>query len=278
MDAQQFDLFASGGVAPGSASATAAHPQVAAAELSDAALIEAIPYARRSDCAPLTDEAARRGLHAAVPAMEALCRRFKGFGLQRAVPEQAAALCALATLGGAEATAAVRRLIAGAAVQGPGLREAARAAATLRCRLPEDAALAVLRHADPDVRADACRCVPHTAGVAAVLLELLADLHAPVALAAACALGRMERAEARPALLRALRTAPTAPLIEAVAQVADDEAVVLLGRVAQQRPELRDAARAVLEELDTPRAEAVLRRLNVAQGAGEVLGSHRDDR
>jgi HEAT repeat protein len=261
MEMQQFDLFAACGAVP----ATVFEPApVQAGALSDAALIEAIPQAGLRDCGPLADAAARRGLRTAVPALESLCRRFRGFGLERAVPEQVAALRALAELGGADAAAAVRRLIIGGAVQGPGLREAAQAAATLRCRLPEEAALALLRHGDPVVRADACRCVPRARAVGELLVGLLEDLHVSVATSAACALGRMGRPEARPVLLRSLRQAPDAEMLEAVVPVADDDATVLLGRIARERSELRDAALAALEDIDTPRAAAVLRRVAAA--------------
>ncbi len=258
MGTQQLDLFAAGGIrATGVADGWRRKP-VCVAELSDAGLIESIPSAGLSDCVALTEEVARRGLRAAVPALEALCRRFKGFGLHRSVPEQVSALRALATLGGRDAAAAVRRLIEAAVVQGPGLGEAVRAAVSLRCRLPEDTAMALLRHADAEVRAAACWCAPNTGGVAAVLLELLGDLHRPVELAAACALGRIGRAEARPALLQLLRVAPCAEAIEAVTRLADEEVVVLLGRIARADTTLCEAALCALEDIDTPRSAAVL--------------------
>lgn len=261
MEAQQLNLFAARGVAPATVVERA---PVQADALSDAALIEAIPHAGLRDCGPLAEATVQRRLHAAVPALESLCRRFRGFGQERAVPEQVAALRALAELGGADAAAAVRRLITGGAVQGPGLREGAHAAATLRCRLPEEVVLALLRHGDPVVRADACRCVPHTRAVAELLIGLLEDLHASVATAAACALGRMGRPEARPPLLRSLRQAPDATMLEAVVPVADEDATVLLGRIAREHPALRDAALAALEDIDTPRAAALLQRLCAA--------------
>ena len=236
------------------------------AELSDAGLIEAIPYAGLSECVALTEEAARRGLRAAVPALEALCRRFRGFGLHRGVPEQISAVRALAVLGGTDAAAALRRLIATAAVQGPGLSEAVRAASSLRCCLPEDAAVALLRHADPEVRAAACRCVPNTSRVVDVLSELLGDLHGPIAMAAACALGRIGRAEVRPVLLQLLRTAPCTEAIEAVTRLADEEVVVLLGRIARAHATLREVALAALEDIDTPRSAVVLAGINAARG------------
>jgi HEAT repeats len=265
MGTQQLDLFAAGGIRPTGVPDDGPRKPVCMAELSDSGLIESILSAGLSDCAALTEEAARRGLRAAVPALETLCRRFKGFGLRRSVPEQVSALRALATLGGSDAAAAIRRLIDAAVVQGPGLGEATRAAASLRCRLAEVTAMALLRHADPEVRAAACWCVPNTGAVAAVLQELLGDLHRSVETAAACALGRMGRAEARPALLQLLRAAPCGEAIEAVTRLADEEVVVLLGRIARAHTTLREAALAALEDIDTPRSAAVLAGINAGR-------------
>lgn len=275
MDAQQLDLFGSVGIRAASEPAyAAACTHLCPVDLSDSALIEAIPYASLATCQGLTEEAARRKLRGAVPALEALCRRFKGFGLERPVSEQMAALRALAAIGDPEAIDTVRRLIAGQVIQGPGLCEAVRAAASLRCRLPEDTAAALLRHADPAVRADACCCAPLTSGIVVLLLGLLDELHQTVALAAACALGRAGRPEARAALHRALRDAPTAEVVEAVVRVADDESVVLLGRIPREQPAMRNAAVAALEDIDSPRSAAALARIgrgNESLGVGRSV-------
>jgi hypothetical protein len=257
---RQLNLFGSAGIRP---EAPAPFPppdreQTPAADLSDAALIAAIPDAGQATCQALTGEAARRKLVAAVPALDALCRRFKGFGLEHAVPEQTASLQALSLIGGPDATAAVRRILAGDVVSDPGQREAVRAAAALRCILPEQTAAALLRHADPVIRAQACRCVPRSTQVTALLTSLLDDLNPGVATEAAKALGHMGRTEARPWLVRLLRQSPDAELVEAVTPVADEECVVLLGRIARQHAALRDAALAALEEIETPRAAAIL--------------------
>ena len=55
--------------------------------------------------------------------LERLCRRFTGFGGDRAVPEQVAALDALAANGGRDAADAVARIITKGAVQGPDARD-----------------------------------------------------------------------------------------------------------------------------------------------------------
>jgi hypothetical protein len=68
--------------------------------LGDEALIAGITGAGLTDAPSLAAEAGRRRLAAVIPALEGVCRRFAGFGLERAIPEQVAALEALAAIGG----------------------------------------------------------------------------------------------------------------------------------------------------------------------------------
>lgn len=266
---EQLDLFAASGVAQPEAQPDRPLPPAPALPpemLSDEALLTALPGASRAACDGLAAEAARRGLAEAVPALEALCRRFKGFGQQRVVPEQRASLQALAALGGAAAAAAVRRLIADGVVAGPGQHVAMQAAATLRCTLPDPPALSLLQHADPEIRALACRCAPRAAAVSAVLASLLQDLNPAVAAAAAIALGRRGAVESRPHLLHLLRQSPTPDLLDALAGVADDDCIVLIARIARQRGDLRPAAAAALEAIETPRALALAAALRRPDG------------
>jgi hypothetical protein len=219
-------------------------------------LIAAIPESSLTDSAALAAEAARRQLAAAVPALAALCRRFSGFGSDRIVPEQAAALRGLAMIGGREAAYAISRIIEQAVVRGPALNVAVSAAAQLGSRLSLDTLRALLRHAEPGVRAEACRCVRPAPELIALLVDLFDDLDRTVAKAPACALGRMGRTEARPLLKRWLRDAPCEDVVEAASSVADAECVVLLGRIARSTSGLADAARDALEEIDHPDAGA----------------------
>ena len=206
------------------------------ASLNDDALVAGIPEAGLALAPALAAEAARRGLLAAVPALEHLCNRLAGFGHDREVPEQVAALDALAQIGGAAAANAVLRILSKNVVLGPTLATAVAAAVRLGIVLPEGKALILLRHADPLVRAYACRCAPFRP---ATVAELLDDLNVNVATAAACALGRMGQVEARAALLHRLRQAPTAEIIDAISEVVGDDsaetgdAIVLLGRIAR---------------------------------------------
>jgi len=225
-------------------------------EMDDAALIGALSSSRQAEACRLTGEVVRRGLNAAVPALEGLCRRFKGFELRATIPEQQAALEALAALGGRDAAAAVSRMLATGVVQGPGLSTALDAAARLGCRLPPDSVLIWMRHDEPEVRAAACRCARSSAQTVALLRELMGDLHDEVAEAAALALGHMGRDEARPNLLRMLGNNPTQEVVEAIAGVATNDDIVVLGRLAVARPDLADAVIEALAAIDTPRATA----------------------
>jgi len=263
-EGEQGDLFSGRGTTAIAEPDPTPVSTVAAGSLSDAALIAAIPNAGQSTCRGLAQEAARRKLVAAIPALEALCRRFKGFGLHHTVAEQAAALQAIAAIGDAEAVAVIRRMIVEDVVAGPGLAEAVRAAATLRCVLPEETAAALLRHADPAIRAHACRCTSRTEQSAALLASLLEDLNPGVAAEAAKALARMGRPDGRAWLLRLLAQQPDAELLAAIAAVADDECTVLIGRIARSHPSLREAAVEALESIETPRASAVLASLERA--------------
>src|SRR6202030_1269628 len=166
--------------------------------MEDDELVAALPHATITDSLALAAEAGRRRMTAAVPALEALCGRFAGFGDDRIVPEQAAAIDALAQIAGADAAGALARLIARRTVQGPCLQRAVAAAACLGAKLPAATVLELLRHDDPQIRADACRYAQASPVVVAQLRDLLDDLQRSVRMAAACALGPMGRNEVRP--------------------------------------------------------------------------------
>ena len=260
MPDRQLDLFA-GSPVPATHHVTppGGPPPLVPTELNDAALLAAIPASGVTDGRALAVEAGRRRLGIAVPVLEDYCRRFAGFGTQRALPEQIAALDALAAIGGSDAARAVERTIGRGWVQGPTLPHAVAAAVRLGSRLAADIVLPLLRHADPAIRADACKLARPGPGIAATLIDLLDDLHREVGVGAACALGRLGRTEALPLLKQVLRQAPSAPVIEALGPIADEECVVMLGRIAS--PDLRTAVRDALEAVEHPRAARVLQRL-----------------
>jgi HEAT repeat protein len=178
-----------------------------------------------------------------------------------------AALEALGAIGGPEASRSVSQMIVKGIVQGPNLAAAAAAASRLRVVLQPDVALPLLRHANPSVRAAACACVRAGGDIEATLIELLTDLNGEVATAAACALGETGRVEARDPLKRYLIEKPSPRVIEALAGVADEEAIVLLARIGRRRSELANSVLSALDEIDHARATAA------ASGLRQWLGN-----
>ena len=257
MPEQQLDLFSAAGIPAEQPLPQALARRPAVVDLDDHELIAAIPAANLGDCTALAAEAGRRRLTVAIPALETLCRRFAGFGIDRLVPEQSAALRALAVIGSRDAAQAVSLLIVRRVVQGPALGLAVAVAAQLHASLPADVLRSLLRHADPDIRANACRCACGRPELIAVMIDLLDDLNGAVARSAACALGQMGRIEARPMLASLLREEPSEEVIDALSPVADEECIVLLGRIARSKPALCDAALDALESIDHHRASAI---------------------
>jgi len=260
MTSGQGDLFSESGFpAERSGPVGDEGPAIACSSLSETGLIAALEGASMADCLAIVAEIGRRKPAAAVAALERLCRRFTGFGLHQIVPEQAAALDALVSIGERTAAEAVARLISRSVVQGPGLKKAVFAAADLGSSLPSSSIGMLLSHDDAEVRAAACRCVDARSGpeIAEALLALLDDLHSGAAEVAACALGRMGRREAIDILLSLLRRKPSAEIIEAVVPIADDDCIVLLGRLAREDGGLYPAVLDALDAIDHPRAEKV---------------------
>jgi len=278
MSERQLDLFSDvdQGVSQGPSQFLRRCP--VSSEMDDEELIAAIPGSSLADSCILAAEAGRRRLSAAVPALATLCRRFAGFGTRRAVSEQAAAFESLATIGGRDAAHAVSEMIERAVVQGPTLQIAVRAAARLGSLLSPAALRRLLRHAEPGIRAEACRCARPLPELISILIDLLDDLDQTVVASAAFALGRMDRIEARPILKGLLEDDPSEDVIDAVSSIADEECLVLLGRIARSSSALADAALTGLENVDDHRAITIagaIRRLrssrqNSASDTAEV--------
>jgi hypothetical protein len=260
----QLDLFAGPGISPARQPPLPPRsPAAPPSDLDDAALLAAISASTLPDGPVLASEAGRRRIQAAIPVLESYCRRFAGFGLAHPLPEQRAALDALAAIGGPEAAAAVARIIGRGWVQGPTLANAVAAAAQLHSRLPADIVLPLLRHAEPAIRADACRLARTGPDIVATLIDLLGDLHSNVALEAACALARLGRPESLSPLKRRLTESPSTRVIEAIPPIADEECIVLLGRLARSAsPELAAVARDALDATEHPLAARLLDRLS----------------
>jgi hypothetical protein len=266
MSERQLDFFSDFGVGVKQGLSQGMGLALESAEIDDERLIAAIPESSLDGSCSLAAEAGRRRLAAAVPALATLCRRFAGFGTRRMVSEQAAAIEGLAMIGGGDAAHAVSQMIERAVVRGPTLRVAVSAAARLGSTLSPDALRQLLRHAEPGIRADACRCARPLPELVLILIDLLGDLDRRVATSAASALGRMGRIEARPILKSLLRRDPSEDAIDAVSSIADEECAVLLGRIARSGSVLADAALISLENIDHARALAIaaaIRRLRL---------------
>ena len=280
MSGRQLDLFSDldQGVSPGSLQSM--RRCLVSSEIDDEELIAAIPGSSLGDSCILAAEAGRRRLSAAVPALAILCRRFAGFGTRRAVPEQVVAFEGLAAIGSRDAAHAVSEMIERAVVQGPTLQIAVSAAARLGSLLSPDALRRLLRHAEPAIRAEACRCARPLPELISILIDLLDDLDRTVVTSAALALGRMGKIEARPILKSLLEDDPSEDVIDAVASIADEECLVLLGRIARSSSALADAALNGLESVDDHRAFTIagaIRRLrssrqNSSSDRAEVIG------
>lgn len=258
MSPEQLDFFRDfGATAASPLIAPSARSPIDVTALDDHGLVAALDSADPTDSLPLVAEAARRRLAAVVPLLRSLCRRHAGYGARRPIPEQIAALNALRAIGTHEAALVVAEAIQRGWVEGPGLVVATRCAGYLHAHLLAETVAKLLQHADPDVRAAACGCARPLPLIIALLGELMADLHRPVAEAAACALGRFGRAEARPMLAALLEKAPSKEVIEAAGGVADESSIVLLGRIARSESKLAPAALAALVDLDHPRAAKI---------------------
>src|ERR1700738_5444463 len=115
------DLFSDRGVeAEQDLSPSPCHAMVSA-DIEDEVLMAPIAESDLADSCELAAEAGRRQLAAAVPALAALCRRFAGFGTRRLIPEQAAAIEALALIGGRDAADAGSGAVGRAGVGGAGM-------------------------------------------------------------------------------------------------------------------------------------------------------------
>ncbi len=176
MSERQLDFFSDIGVGVEQGLSQGKGHALVSAEIDDERLIAAIPQSTLADSCSLAAEAGRRRLAGAIPALAALCRRFAGFGARRMVSEQVAAIEGLAMIGGRDAAKAVSEMIERAVVQGPTLQIAVSAAARLGSTLSPDALRQLLRHAEPGIRADACRCARPLPELILILVDLLVDL------------------------------------------------------------------------------------------------------
>ena len=232
----------------------------APATLADDALIAALPEAGPSEVGAICSEIAAPSLEGAVPALEALWRRFVGFGIERPLAEQLAVLEALAGLDRPAARAALRRTVLGG-VAASALPAALGAAARAGLTLPAGFVVPHLDHAEAAVRG-AAFALADRAKVAPDLLRAgLHDASRAIRRAAAIALAHRGDPSARETLLGELARSPSEALVDALAGIADEDTVVHLGRCAVDCPALASAVIDALRDMESPRAARLARRL-----------------
>ena len=220
----------------------------------------------------LCSEVGSRGLVGAVPALERLRRRFAGFGIGTPLVEQRAVLKALARLEGLRARAALKRIVLWKDLPTSLLPAALGAAAEAALSLPAGFVGALLAHEDASVRSAAFALAPRAGVPVDLLQDGLGDPSAPVRRLAAIAMGNAGDTGAMAPLVAELARNPSAAVIEALASIGDEDAIVHLGRCAERHPALAGAVLGVMRDMDSPRADRLVRRLEASGPASDGGG------
>ena len=257
---RQFDLF--GDRPPAVPDAGPVARPLQPDTLSDDEILDLLPDARMRDAVLLCSLVVERELgDRALPALDGLWRRFRGFGRARRLPEQEAVVEALARIGTTGARDMLAGIVTAADLPPPLLSVALRAAREAGLALPRGFAGPLLRDADPRVRELSARLKRFGKPDIDALEELIGDTHRPVRRAAAVALGWLGRASAKPVLLEELRRDPEREIVTALSNIADDDIAVHLGRCAEAHPALAETVAAGLEEMETEYSRKIARRI-----------------
>ena len=229
-------------------------------------MLESIEKTGPSSIEALCSEVVSRSLEAAVPALEALWRRFAGFGVEKPLREQLAVLETLARLPGTDARSALRAIVLSKGLPASLLPAASQAAASAGLALPAAFVGPLLDHEDAAVRGAAFVLGARTDVPTDRLREGLFDRSAANRRAAAVALGLRGDASARQPLYDELARYPSTEVIEAITAVWDNDAIVHLGRCARRHPRLAGAVVDALRDIASPRAHTVARHLETSTG------------
>lgn len=234
-----------------------------AGELSDDELLDMLPRSGMSDAEALCSEVVSRSLEEAVPALESLWRCFVGFGIETPCPEQLAVLNALALLNGKAAGAALERIVLSDRLPGSLLPAALRAAADAGLALPAGFLAPRLGHGDDAVRGPAFELALQARGELPVrpLRDGLADPVASIRRHAAVAMGNRGDGEAKDLLIGELARNPSTDVIEALAAIRDDDAIVHLGRCAKDHPAFDRVVVEALRGMESPKAQRLAERI-----------------
>ena len=231
------------------------------ADLIDEALIAMLPQASMLAAEELCSEVASRGLAEAVPALERLWRRFAGFGIGTPLVEQRSVLNALAHLDCAASRTALRGIVLSKGLPASLLPAALEAAAEAALSLPARFIGPLLEHEDAEVRAAAFALAPRAGVPVELLRDGLGDPSPAVRRLAAIAMGARSDAAAGECLVEELERNPNAEVIEALARIGDDDAIVHLARCAERHPAVAKSVLDALRDMEGEKAERTVRRL-----------------
>ena len=246
------DLF---GDNPPAVSATSAQPpDVGLQALSDPELLALIPKANLSNVGDLCNEVLNRDLgDAAVPALDALWHRFRGYGDKGALPEQRGALNTLARIETATARETLTRIVR-ATHPDTLLPAVLQAAVTAGLPLPLRQIEPWLDHKLPEVRVCGFALAQKANPPAYLLEKGLSDPYPSVRRAALISAGLLEHVFAKQGLLQELDRAPNSQVIEALIGILDEDILVLLRRCGEQNEALRPFIIAELKATEDPKA------------------------
>ncbi|MCY4427626.1 MAG: HEAT repeat domain-containing protein [Halieaceae bacterium] len=228
---------------------------MAVGDLSNEELLVLLAEANLSNVESLCTEVVNRSLDTAVPALVRLWRRFTGYGMKTPLLEQVSVLKTLAKLESLPAQTALRQIVLSVEVQGALLGPTLAASVDACLNLPEEFIAPLLQHENPYVRESAFQLADRAGITGQVLRDGLADPFSSVRRAAAITLGLRGDTTAKEILLRELRGNPSSRVIEAIAEISDDDMIVHLGRCAMSHPVYAAGIIKILREMENPRAD-----------------------
>ncbi len=199
----------------------------------------------------------------AVPALEALWKRFFGFGINGPLREQCCALNTLAKVGTSLSRQALVRIIDVPDLFDALLPLALECATEANLALPGQSVTCWLEDSRPAVREGAFvlarNCTPPVPKHE--LEKGLLDPEGSIRRACLTTMGQFGHEGAKPGLLEELERSPTSEIVTALAGIVDDDIITRLARCAIRHGRLREQ---IIEELECsgePRALKLVERL-----------------
>ena len=238
------------------------------AELDDLEILARIPATKLSEVEALCEQVMDRGFgDDAVPALEALWRRFFGFGVDGPMREQRCALNALEKIGTEMSRQALVRIVDAPDLFDALLPLALECATKAHLALPAQSITRWLEDTRPEVRELSFMLARNCSSpVPRHVLEAgLSDSEASVRRACLLTMGRFGHDRAKSGLLAELERNPSSEIVTALAGILDDDIITRLGRCAMKHERLREQIIEELESSAEPRAFKLVNRLKGLQ-------------